>query len=284
MKKKMEEDGLKMNLLRLRAQFNRAALSQEVPEDNLRLRPIDPNEQLSRRELFGMVRPRYEVIPFIDNAACGAAQGCLLCVESCPVHAIVSGDSGKRIEKKLCSGCGACVTACPRRAVIYPTFSLEELDRVMEGLLHEAPPGLQPVMIAFTCRQEGDKPSRNPANLLPLQVPCLALVSEWLLLRAFDRGAQGVALISGKKGCRMDCDLAQAERRVGFVRDLLKAWSVEPGRIQLFKPGNDREGDMERELEAFARKMEGLPSTGVRPSRTNGIREKAPLWPPWCRV
>ncbi len=79
-----------MNLLRLRAQFNRAALSQEVPEDNLRLRPIDPNEQLSRRELFGMVRPRYEVIPFIDNAACGMAQGCLLCAESCPVHAIVS--------------------------------------------------------------------------------------------------------------------------------------------------------------------------------------------------
>ncbi len=185
-------------------------------------------------------------------------------------------DRGKRIEKRLCSGCGACVTACPRRAVVYPTFSLEELDRVMEGLLHEAPPGLQPVMIAFTCREEGDGPSRYPGNLLPLQVPCLALVSEWLLLRAFDRGAQGVAVISGKKGCRMDCDLAQAERRVGFVRDLLKAWSVDPGRIQLFKPGDGREGDHERELEAFARKVEVLPPTGLGPSQTNGIREKAP--------
>jgi ferredoxin/coenzyme F420-reducing hydrogenase delta subunit len=272
----MEDDVLKMNLLRLWAQGNRAALSQELPEDHLRLRPINPNEELSRRELFGMVRPRYEVIPFIDNAACGMAQGCLLCAEGCPVHAIVSKNSAKRIEKRLCSGCGACVTACPRRAVVYPTFSLEELDRKMECLLHDALPELQPRMFAFTCREEGDEPSDYPENLLPLQVPCLALVSAWLLLRAFDRGAQGVAIISGKKGCRMDCDLAQGERRVGFVRELLKAWSVEPGRIQLFKPGDGRQGDLERELEAFARKVEVLPPTGLGPSQTNGIREKAP--------
>ena len=265
-----------MNLLRLRAQVNRAVLSQEVPENNLRLRPIDLNEQLSRRELFGMVRRWVEVIPFIENAACGAARGCLLCVESCPVHAIVSGDGGKRIEKRLCSGCRACVTACPRNAVIYPTFTLGELDRLMEGILREAPSGLHPGIVAFTCREEGEGPSLSPANFLPLQVPCLALVSSWVLLRAFDRGAQGVAVISGKKGCRMDCDLAQAERSVGFVRELLKAWSVEPGRIQLFKPGDGPKGSMERELEAFARKMEGLPSTGVRPSQTNGIHEITP--------
>jgi len=74
----------------------------------------------------------------------------------------------------------------------------------------------------------------------------------------------------------MDCDLAQAERNVGFVRELLKAWSVEPGRIQLFKPGDGPKDSMERELEAFARKMDGLPSTGARPSQTNGIRETTP--------
>jgi ferredoxin/coenzyme F420-reducing hydrogenase delta subunit len=273
---KMEGDGLTTNLLRSRAQLKRAVLSQEVPEDNLRRRPIDPDEQLSRRELFGMVRPRYEVIPFIDNAACGMAQGCLLCAESCPVDAIVSGNRGKRIEKKLCSGCGACVTACPRKAVIYPTFTHGELDRVMEGLLREAPSGLHPGIMTFTCREERDRPCLSFANFLPLQVPCLALVSAWVLLRAFDRGAQGVAVISGKRGCRMDCDLAQAERNVGFVRELLKAWSMEPGRIQLFNPGDSHESDMERELEAFARKMEGLPSTGVRPSQTNGIHGMAP--------
>ncbi len=131
-------------------------------------------------------------------------------------------------------------------------------------------------MIAFTCREEGDEPSCYPGNLLSLRVPCLALVSAWVLLRAFDRGAQGVAIISGKKGCRMDCDLAQVERSVGFVRELLKAWSVEPGRIQLFKPGDSREGDLEQELEAFARKVEVLLPTGLGPSQTNGVQEKAP--------
>ena len=272
----MEDDGLRMNLLRLRAPLKRAVLSQEVPEDHVRLRPLGLNERLSRREFFGMVRPRVEVIPFIENAACGAAQGCQLCVESCPVHAIVSGDRGKRIEKNRCSGCGACVTACPRRAVTYPTFTHGELDRLMEGLLREAPSGLRPGMMAFTCREEGDRPSLSPANFLPLQVPCLALVSPWVLLRAFDRGARGVALVSGKRGCRMDCDLAQAERSVGFVRELLKAWSVEPGRIQLFKPGDGHESNRERELEAFARRIEGLPSTGARPSQTNGIPEMTP--------
>jgi ferredoxin len=271
----MEDDG-KTNLLRLLTQVNRAGLSQEVPEDNLRLRPIGPNEKLSRREFFRMVKPRYEVIPFIDNAACGMAQGCLLCVENCPLHAIVSENREKRIEKRLCSGCGACVTACPRGAVVYPTFSPEELDREMEGLLHDAPPGLQPRMIAITCREEGDEPSGYPGNLLPLRVPCLALVSPWMLLRAFDRGAQGIAIIPGKRGCRMDCDLARWERNAGFLRELLKAWSVEPGRIQFFKPGDDRDGDMERELEAFARKVEALPPTGLRPFQTKGIREKAP--------
>ena len=76
----------------------------------------------------------------------------------------------------------------------------------------------------------------------------------------------------------MDCDLAQAERSVGFVREMLMAWSVDPDRIQFLRPGDSRQGDPERELEAFARKVEVLPSTGLGPSQTNGIREKAPTF------
>lgn len=273
---KIGDDDLELNRLRLRTQGKAAGSAQELAEDNLRLRPIDPNEQISRRELFGMFRPRYEVIPFIDNGACGLAQGCLLCAESCPVHAIVSKNREKRIEKRLCSGCGACVTACPRRAIIYPTCTLEDLDRKMEGLLHDAPEKFQPGMIAFTCREEGDERSSYPKNLLPLRVPCLALVSPWLLLRAFDRGAQGVAIISGKKGCRIDCDLAQWDRRARFIREILMAGSVGADRIQSFRPGDSQQGDFHRELESFARKVRLLPPTGLGPSRAKRIGEKAP--------
>jgi len=122
--------------LLLEAQVDRCRAVQHVEPDNLRLRPVGPGENLSRRELLRMTRPRVEVIPLIDHRRCGRTQGCGLCAESCSHHAIVSGEDGKRtIEKRLCAACGACVVACPNKASQIFNWRPEQILAMLEAVV-----------------------------------------------------------------------------------------------------------------------------------------------------
>jgi Na+-translocating ferredoxin:NAD+ oxidoreductase RNF subunit RnfB len=42
--------------------------------------------------------------------------GCGVCVDSCPVYAIVMNDVA-HIDENICTGCGRCVDACPLHVI-----------------------------------------------------------------------------------------------------------------------------------------------------------------------
>ena len=50
--------------------------------------------------------------------------GCGVCVEVCPVGAIVLVDDKARVDEELCTGCGACVDVCPEGA-IQPVVTIQ---------------------------------------------------------------------------------------------------------------------------------------------------------------
>ena len=259
--------------LLLWAQIRRRSQFKGVSQDKLKLHFSRPESKISRRELFTLALPRYEVIPFIEPARCRGRQGCQLCVDTCPLEAIGVEEDKVIIDTTICNGCGACIAACTYGAIIYPTFSVEELDSEMEGLLLPKDVAPESRIIAAICQRCLPAPAEDratpltfPPNVLPLKVPCLALVSPGLILRAFDMGAQGFALVSGKGKCHSGIDPRQLQQNVQFVQGLINCWDIEPERIKVFEVEEDNYLSAELELGKFAEGIARLEPTPLSTS------------------
>jgi ferredoxin len=212
-----------------------------IRQDRLKVRFVKPEGEISRRELLKLVLPRYEVVPFVEPDLCLGKQQCGLCLDACPLEAIKVRADEVVVDTTLCSGCGACIVVCPHRAIIYPTFLLEKLDKEMEGLSTSGGAPLEPGIVALTCQNclpaTGEEKTHQlayPSGVLGLKMPCLAMASPWLLLRAFDRGARGLALVANRKKCPVGFAADRWQGSVRFVQALLGCWDIEPERIRIF--------------------------------------------------
>ncbi len=250
--------------LLLWAQVRRRSAFKTARRDKMKLSLVPPQGKISRRQLLHLVLPHYEVVPFVDQSRCQEYQKCRLCVDACPLKAIRVDERKVAIDQEACNGCGACISVCPRRAMDYPTFSLDELDREMEGLLVSEGTLLEPRIIALICQdclpdESAERPA-YPINVLPLRLPCLAMASPWLILRAFDRGAQGLALISRRGRCRAGFDSKKWQESVRFVQELLGFWGIEPERVRVFEVTDDFR-HAHQELGKFAGRIAELAPT-----------------------
>ncbi|MBM4462823.1 MAG: hydrogenase iron-sulfur subunit [Chloroflexi bacterium] len=251
--------------LLLWAQLARQATFTGVPQQALKVQFGRPHGEISRRQLFDMLVPRYQVVPYVQREKCVGTERCRLCRENCPSGAIVAKDGGVQIDKKECHGCGSCAALCLHQSISYPNFSLDQLEREMEGLLCDIG-SLEPRILALACQSCRSSPNNAEVdplgyspNMLLLEMPCLDMISFWLLLRAFDLGAQGVAFISNKENCRLGRKPEKWPGRVQFVQALLQRWDIEPGRIGAFEVG-----DLKGKLTQFLRQIEELPPTPLR--------------------
>ncbi len=258
----------RMKLL-LWAQVKRQTGFSGVPEEALKPEFTRPQGEITRRNLFQMLLPRYRVIPYIQPDKCAGSARCRVCRDSCPCGAITTEGNVALIDRLECEGCGGCVAACPRQAITFPTFSLDQLEGEMEALLLAGAEWLKPRLIGICCqtclssvnKSDTDPFSRAP-NVLPMQVPCLAMVSPRLMLRAFDLGAQGLALVHNRQVCRLGLWCDRWRGRIQFVQQLLETWGIEPGRVRDF----DR-GVAEPELSRFAHDVALLSPLSIGPSQ-----------------
>lgn len=257
--------------LLLWSQLRRTGEFTGVSPNNLKLGIVTPHGKVDRRELAATLIPHYSVIPSIDPSKCTGTEKCRLCRDSCPLQAITIDEDGATIDANLCCGCGACLAVCPWGAVSFPAFSREELDTEMAGLLDAPGELLEPRILAFTCETclsrndgAGEYQLRYPPNVLPLKLPCLAMASPWLMLRAFDMGAQGLALISGEGACRAGFRTAEWRGKIQFVQAVLDRWSIEAERIGLFETRENNVSDLGRDLQQFADRIAGFHRTPLR--------------------
>lgn len=200
---------------------------------------------VSRRALFTMAVREYRAVPAPVPARCVAAQGCQVCVDSCPCDAIRLRDGRVELSKSACESCGLCVSACPAEALTFPGHSLAELDAQITTLLDPTLADLEPRGILFVCRQSApaleasiERGSRYPSGWLPVGVPCAGSVSPGLMLYCLALGAAGVGIM----GCRDQCQVGQGAvvaEQVAFCQELLRLIGAQPGRVKLCPIGND---------------------------------------------
>ena len=69
---------------------------------------------------------------YIDSKQC---DGCGICVDTCPVGAIVLRADKAFVEQELCEGCQVCMESCPRGAILL----IEQLDTIGNAAAESRP-------------------------------------------------------------------------------------------------------------------------------------------------
>ncbi|MGQ9720766.1 MAG: CoB--CoM heterodisulfide reductase iron-sulfur subunit A family protein [Candidatus Jordarchaeum sp.] len=61
--------------------------------------------------------------------------GCQLCLDICPVHAIIFEEGKSIVMEAVCRGCGTCAAACPSKAIAMKGFKDEQILAEVEAAL-----------------------------------------------------------------------------------------------------------------------------------------------------
>ncbi len=225
-------------------------LKKAAPGRQANAKPFVPWEhKLSRRSLFTLPPVRYEVVPSIRREACASEEGCRECAKVCPHDALRAGEDGRMaLAKQPCTGCGACVTACPLGAFDFPGSSPAQIEAQSAALLNGASTLPRPRGILFLCHKGISvlnglaREGRSiPEGWLPLEVPCVGMVTPGWILGCLSRGAASVAVLPCR---REDCRFGQEAEfagRVDYCRDLIGGLGGASDTVKLLDP-EDPEG------------------------------------------
>lgn len=190
----------------------------------------------------------------IDPAACVR---CLTCVRVCPYGAAEL--AGRpRVHPAACEGCGICAAECPRRAIRVPGLAPAEI----RSLLDNDPKSPHPSVTVFACTRSGGPAlraaaaaARWPARVTVVEVPCAGGLDREALVAAFDRGADGVMVLTCHDGnCHSRTGNRLARARVEQVQALL-GWCGKGGRLQVRTTAANMPAEVDGALADFASEL-----------------------------
>ena len=262
-----------------------AAMVGEYPRlrpANIRLRLAGLRGRLSRRALLTGPKLRYDVVPAIDEARCASSRGCDLCLKACPFDAIRLVGASASVDKDRCRDCGLCVSACPTGAADHPYYQRRVLDAGVTAVLTDEFQGSRDRILAFACRgamaalrEAGRRRLAHPAAVLPLEVPSAGFPDLYLVLRAFDLGAAGVAVLHCGGSCGSACRSRAFRERFSAVERVLDVLGLGSERLTLVSAGSVER--LASGLTAFAAHVLGLPPDALChelpvPAQVHGYR------------
>ncbi len=113
-----------------------------------------------------------------------------------------------------------------------------------------------------------DEGYRIPGPVQMVRIPCTGRISKALLFKAFEMGADGVALVGCSPGtCRYGSGTVSAEKNTADTRAILDLLGVGGRRMGLATFLPDEAEALERFLAAFVHQVETLGKSPVRPAR-----------------
>ncbi len=119
-----------------------------------------------------------------------------------------------------------------------------------------------------------DQAADIPDEIKVIRVPCAGRINRALLLKAFELGADGVALAGCKPGaCRYGSGTETSEKNIEDMREILDLLGLGRQRLRFETFLPDEEGLLLSFLQGFTAEMKALGKTPVEPKAAEG---KAP--------
>ncbi len=178
----------------------------------------------------------------VDPKKCMA---CLTCMRVCPYGAPVV-TSVSEIRPEYCQACGLCAPECPGQAISMVSYDVREHRDSMPVVVGVVNPARQePVIAAFLCTHHvGVLGFDLPKNIKTVPVHCTSRVDVLDMLKAFESGADGVAVVRCDSGTCKYRDIApRVNARVKRTQDLLGMLKMEPGRLELLAVASGNGGN-----------------------------------------
>ena len=113
-----------------------------------------------------------------------------------------------------------------------------------------------------------------PSNIRIVKVPCTGRVAIIHLMKALEKGADGVFVAGCMEGdCHFQEGNLRAKRRVAYVRQMLESIGMEPDRVAMY---NLSSGEGPRFAEICCEMTDKIRQLGPNPVRVKGVKtEKA---------
>jgi ferredoxin len=205
---------------------------------------LPQNQRLNRRAFFKIplkLHPR--MVPSIKTEICKTSQGCKVCVDECPKKALFRLGQKIQLEPSKCNACGACVTSCPSSAFQLPFASQKKILAEVNALAKTNTHTLNPRIVLYSCRG-GRKyfNSQNftsppyPPNMLVENIPCMASLNPFILLKTLELGAEAVGLIHCENECECGYQFSKMHESLEISREILRYFNVAPSRIFSVEP------------------------------------------------
>ena len=190
---------------------------------------------------------------------------CLTCLKVCPYHVPYLDSTGTiQIPVDQCQACGICVGECPARAIVLrkPRDRMHISDELEHVLKSAQESKTRPLIIGFCCQYGLFGTGRLAgiwrearAGVWIVPVLCVAKVEADYILKALEKGADGVFIAGCGEQCSREDTALWARQRVGKVRKTLKQIGIEPERVQAFalnSSGDDPCNELDKFINVIA--------------------------------
>lgn len=192
---------------------------------------------------------------------------CLTCYRTCPHKAIeIVHDesfnnmyhSAAQMNALACRRCGNCASECPAKAIQLPLYTDQDILTKI---------GKPSRIVAYACENSGALAAEFAQSLDPdlqrdlqlITVPCSGKIDVLYLLKALERGADGVLLLGcHKDNCKYVWGNERAEKRKEKVRSMLEAVGLEGDRVEFVHVAANQGNQFNVAVKAMAEKIRQL--------------------------
>lgn len=198
---------------------------------------LDPK---TRCREFVLVEKGYDELTALSEArrcrSCGGGatvnkekcMACLTCLRVCPYDAPVV-TSTSDISPDRCQACGLCAPECPGRAISMFGYDIDSVRKAMPAVVGTPDKGrTAPLVVAIMCSKYAlDRSVKLPANVRAVQVHCASRIDTLDIFKAYECGADGVAVVfCDEGGCKHAGVMQRVSMRVAHAQGVMAAAGI----------------------------------------------------------